>query len=509
MEREMMKERAFRFLRYATAYCAMALISILFLISVFSTSYFDPGNMWAEHPLYRWDNPLWFLVFAIAVLAVFYFLDKKGWLEKISSRILLAVLLVYTFVISVHWVNVSGIVLDADQKAVSFVASLTAQNNFLFFEPEKYMRIYPNQLGMVSILEIIYRLSGGEHFRLFQYLNCVGNGLIFGMLYLFVEKCFQRRKITNLFLFLCFGCCHLILYSTFVYGTTLGLAFALTAVYLELLFLEKKRWYLGIGSGVLISLSILIKNNYSIFFVGMLLLFLYKGIHKKRLECLLLALLSVLVFGVAKDTLESCYETRSGMELGSGMPKIMWIAMGMQEGDRGEGWYNAFNYDTFRETGCDAEKSVEMAKAAIGGSLDTFQKDPAYALRFYYRKFVSQWNEPTYEALWVNISHEGEFSTIVQSLYDGKLHKILVEYMNLYQSLILFGGSVILIRKRREWTEEQLLFPLILLGGFLFHMIWEAKSQYIISYFILLLPYGAAGIESILCFKIPGKREEV
>ena len=248
-------------MRCTIAYCAMVLISILFLISIFSTSYFDPGNMWAEHPLYRWDNPLWFFLFAMAVFLFLYFADQKEWLEKLPSRILLAGLLAYTFAISLHWVNVSGIVPDADQKAVSFVASLTAQNNFLFFEPEKYMQIYPNQLGMVSILEILYRLSGGEHFRLFQYLNCVGNCLIFGMLYLFVEKCLHKKRITNLFLILCFGCCHLILYSTFLYGTTLGLAFALVAVYLELLFLERKKWYLGISSAVFISLSILIKNN--------------------------------------------------------------------------------------------------------------------------------------------------------------------------------------------------------------------------------------------------------
>ena len=504
-----MKDKIFLFMRCTIAYCAMALISILFLISIFSTSYFDPGNMWAEHPLYRWDNPLWFFLFAMAVFLFLYFADQKEWLEKLPSRILLAGLLAYTFAISLHWVNVSGIVPDADQKAVSFVASLTAQNNFLFFEPEKYMQIYPNQLGMVSILEILYRLSGGEHFRLFQYLNCVGNCLIFGMLYLFVEKCLHKKRITNLFLILCFGCCHLILYSTFLYGTTLGLAFALVAVYLELLFLERKKWYLGISSAVFISLSILIKNNYSIFFVGMLLLLLYTGIHKKRPECIFLAFLSVLLFGVAKNALEFSYETRSGMELGDGMPKIMWIAMGMQEGDRGEGWYNAFNYDIFRETGCNAEKSTEIAKTDIGESVDTFKNNPAYALRFYYRKFVSQWNEPTYESLWVNISHQGKFPKIIQSLYDGKLNKIMVEYMNLYQSLLLSGASIAFIRKRRQWSEEQLLFPLILLGGFLFHMIWEAKSQYIISYFILLLPYAAAGMESILCLNIPGKRENV
>ena len=31
------------------------------------------------------------------------------------------------------------------------------------------------------------------------------------------------------------------------------------------------------------------------------------------------------------------------------------------------------------------------------------------------------------------------------------------------------------------------------IGGFLFHMLWEAKCQYTTSYFILLIPYSMRG----------------
>ena len=118
-------------------------------------------------------------------------------------------------------------------------------------------------------------------------------------------------------------------------------------------------------------------------------------------------------------------------------------------------------------------------------------------VKFYYKKFISQWNEPTYASIWVNIFHQGEFPVWVQSFYDGKLNTLAVEYMNLYQSLILLGAVVVLIKYRKKWKEEQLLLFLILLGGFLFHMLWEAKSQYIMPYFILLMPYAAAGLDSI------------
>lgn len=38
-----------------------------------------------------------------------------------------------------------------------------------------------------------------------------------------------------------------------------------------------------------------------------------------------------------------------------------------------------------------------------------------------------------------------------------------------------------------------LIFPLIFIGGFIFHLFWEAKGQYTISYFLLLFPVAIAG----------------
>lgn len=44
---------------------------------------------------------------------------------------------------------------------------------------------------------------------------------------------------------------------------------------------------------------------------------------------------------------------------------------------------------------------------------------------------------------------------------------------------------------------EQLLPALAIFGGFLFQLVWEGKSQYILQYFMLALPYGAAGLNEM------------
>lgn len=40
---------------------------------------------------------------------------------------------------------------------------------------------------------------------------------------------------------------------------------------------------------------------------------------------------------------------------------------------------------------------------------------------------------------------------------------------------------------------HRLLLPMIFIGGFIFHLFWEAKGQYTITYFVLLIPLLCKG----------------
>ena len=36
-----------------------------------------------------------------------------------------------------------------------------------------------------------------------------------------------------------------------------------------------------------------------------------------------------------------------------------------------------------------------------------------------------------------------------------------------------------------------------IIGGVLFHMLWEAKSRYVLPYFILMIPMAAGGLAEL------------
>lgn len=55
----------------------------------------------------------------------------------------------------------------------------------------------------------------------------------------------------------------------------------------------------------------------------------------------------------------------------------------------------------------------------------------------------------------------------------------------------IFGAIGSLIKKKRL---EDYLIPVVLVGGFLFSLLWEAKPRYVYPYFVILLPYATVGI---------------
>ena len=65
--------------------------------------------------------------------------------------------------------------------------------------------------------------------------------------------------------------------------------------------------------------------------------------------------------------------------------------------------------------------------------------------------------------------------------------------MNQFQQLIFFGMLLSLFELWRRRDMESSLLPLIILGGLLYHLLFEAKSQYVLPYFVLMIPMAAFG----------------
>ena len=95
--------------------------------------------------------------------------------------------------------------------------------------------------------------------------------------------------------------------------------------------------------------------------------------------------------------------------------------------------------------------------------------------------------------------------TLLHSLYYGAHNQRMTVWFNVYQSavLLLFCVGVVGLLRRRLTPALTTLLAVVL-GGGLYHLLFEAKSQYCLTYFILLVFFAAYGL-SLFSEKRAGK----
>lgn len=245
--------------------------------------------------------------------------------------------------------------------------------------------------------------------------------------------------------------------------------------------------------------GIVMKTNLSIILVAAVIIVLLHAFEKRDAKVLLPLIGMILISQMGNLLVGGVYKARTGQELPEGIPKIAWVAMGLQESDgngAAPGWYNGYNTGTYDQCGFDRELTTSVCISDMKQSLKELVSNPRHGLSFLYHKFSSQWNEPTFLSMltneWYSRNVEPQSDLAVSLLY-GNGRNLLLAFMNAYHFLIFLGAGIWAVGCLKNWKLETSYLVLNIFGGLLFHMIWEAKSRYVLFYFILLLPLAAQG----------------
>lgn len=248
-----------------------------------------------------------------------------------------------------------------------------------------------------------------------------------------------------------------------------------------------------------LSVAVLARSNVLVLLIAVCIAMLVHSLRQRSLKLLVVAALTMLVPLGAIGAMRLSYEWRSGIKIEGGIPASMYVAMGMQQSSGGAGVYNGYNNSVFRgEAGSDEEKANQMALDYIRGRMGEFMADTAMARDFYKEKIQEQWNEPTVCSLVMTATFEQPPTGIVERLYYGSWQQRYRDYTNRYMTVLYLG--VILycaLGLVRKTDILQCLLLIGVIGGFLFSILWEAKSRYVLPYMILLIPYMALGISGL------------
>ena len=442
----------------------------------------------------------------LALAAVHAFLRRRAGRRAFAAALALWTAAALCFVLAV------GLLPRADSALVIEAAKRFAAGDFSPLEGEYFSRV-SYQLGICLPLEGLARLLPGLDLNLLmQALNCVISAALMALLCGLAGGLSGDARTSGAAALLYMAFVPMLLFNMFVYGVLPMLLLCVLAMRCFARCARTGERRFGVLYALLIGAAAALKPNAMIVMLALLICAAVHALQRKDGFLLLCAALSaVLCFALPAGVIR-LYELRAGVTLAPDTGMLLRLAMGMQDSMIAAGWYNGVIEEYWP-----LSVTPEMEKAAalemLAARLREFAADPAGAWAFFKEKCLTQWAEPSYDILWYGAvcGKSGRFNGLAHAIFrDGSpVRALLAGYMNIFQQaayvLALIGTCGMIREKRIE--AVQLMLPVTVLGGFLYHMLFEAKSQYIYPYMLLLLPLAAAGMD-LLAGRARNKRKE-
>ena len=484
----------------AVSLIMLAFMCYLLPMSFFRTTDMSTGGGIGEIVRFDYDNFFLNIIALFLCLCLCYLIWRL--VQTLSLRHILIVLCLWVLLFGFGLVASARLQPSEDSYIVTFFARQAARGDLSYYH--EYFRFFPYQFGFVLYEEVVLRLcylvmpKAPEGFSslILQGLNVIYTAAAYLALVMFTGRAFKSETVQKLTAALMFSCLPALFFVTFMYGNVPAFACVCGAFWAFAAFLEDGRWHQGLLTVVLMVLAVLLKLNSLIVVVAVLIVWLVSLVKKPGFRSAFLALLLLFSVLVCAGLPQKLYEKRSGEDFGSGIPKISWLAMGLYEGSSCSGWYNpTYTTTAYRLSQYDPEATADVARAAISDRLTEFSQNLIECERFFGRKFLSQWNEPSYQGLWNNQLREHYSQPgLMYELLCHRMERGVKAFMNIYQQLVFFGFTLGLFRILRKRDMIFALLPLTILGGMLYHLLFEAKSQHSQCYFVMMLPVAAYGL---------------
>lgn len=493
-------------LKKIIAFIGIVFLSIITILNILFTAYLDSS----EHIEINKNSFIYFLgliLIGILIFIITKIINKHIYNdtdEKSKSKIrkiLFIISLIIYIAFNVIWASVVNPPIVGDQIHVCNLANTFYRDDPNEFLPNttyagiplsEYMQLYHQQIPLAFVYSMFFQLLHFDLIHILRILNIIGNILTFIALYKIskqISKKHETNKVLLIALILTF--IPLTMLSTFVYGDLPSLGLCLFSVYFMMKYIETEKIKYAIGASILTMIAYMMRMNSLIFVIAtvMYLVFnLFNGITKRTWKSnttKILIIIAYIIISIIPSTLvQNHYLDKYNMEKDKAYPNISYILMAMEESWRGNGWYN-------EARGEYALKNIETAGdeyvGEIKNRLKYFSENIGYTIDFYAMKITSMWGENTYASVRNNNVNYLPLEDIIEPL---------TFYEKALLILMAVCSIIVLVQNRKNLSLELVFLITIFIGGFTFHILWEAKSRYIIPYIVILIPLASVCISN-------------
>lgn len=370
-----------------------------------------------------------------------------------------------------------------------------------------YTDRFPNNLFLVFIYLILFKIFNISHYRLVIVTNILIINFAILMLYKASKKIMGNKK-AFMCLLVSFFVLPFYMYGPIFYTDTYSLFVCSSIVYVCALMKEqknnKKLYILQAVLAILLFVGYGIKPTSVFVFIAILIYDLYingiKYLIKFYLFSLIFAvILNMLYIGLLKNK-NIISEQRSNVYE---FPKQLWIVLGLM----GNGGYSDKPYNDI-----DKYNNYNDKKQACSNEIKDImeQYDIRSFLAHIKEKVVFTWCDGSYFAPEV-LRRKPVQNSILHSyiLSNGSKNSYIKYYTQsmhfaAYTFMILYCIYIIV---KKDYYNINLVFIITLLGTFAFLLIWETRSRYLFNIIPIIIMLSVSSIDKLSNILIKNKKE--
>jgi len=478
----------------------------LVILTVFLACILTASMFWrAEYCSYRHgDSPAWISqnVLLLLVTAGVIFCVSLGIyglcseLNHRSKNLAAGNILYLSFAVQVLYVILIPTEQFADQKTVNVIAQEVINGKFGAFRRGGYLYQYPNNIGIVLMLSLVYRLFP-RSMLVPKILNAVFSTITSYLVIRIYEESDPARRNRSLSILVYSGFfLPVILLNNLVYNDIYATTLFTAAVYYAVRFSRSQRWKHLLLCGLFIAAGDFVRKLGVIFLIAVTLFLFIQGTKPGKIFAFMG--MTILLFRLPLICV-------NGWLLGNGIitepvgmnsvPIHMWIHMGMNDKKFGY-WDDGYSYGIYLREG--RQNKAQSAQIYYGLIRNRLRGNNLIkTLGVYVTKNFWLWTEGTYQAEYYGI---GNWGYLYPTFFSGLLadsqetRDVLRWIMHADNFLILLVSLYGLVTALRDKKYFTVILPSIIILGFIgFYTLWEIKPRYIYPaypYLMLLFNYG-------------------
>lgn len=364
-----------------------------------------------------------------------------------------------------------------------------------------YFARYPNNNALLIILSLIYaatdQVFGVMPDIVPAIINTAGLNISFWLMYL-ISKKVSEDKFTSLYCAM-FGALFTVFYTytPFYYTDSMSMPFAMLACWLFLKSLDCKKVFSTVALMALSSICIVVGYKIKgsvIILVPAFLIYLIFILKKAELKMFFARLLSLLIAVVlaavaVSGFINSFNLTEKDEYYYREFPLIHWVMMGLY--DRGgyydqDFWYTESQGDVNQKTEADIYMiKKRLSDYGVSGFAGHIAKKASYT-----------WADGTYSI--IKFLKHGDNNFIrhfVTKSYGFKGWCTIYQFCLLFMILasFIFGAG-------SQSRSKAVLLRIILIGVYVFFLLWEARSRYLVNFSPLFIVLAADSFKNINSF---------